>query len=114
MGAGGISGSDDFRLDLQEPSGARPSDPVCGDMAESVRNTPDLDASNSRTASPAAGKGRARSQELGHSLKKVTLTRPTFCHACSDFIWGLVGFLCEGRPAHTRARGCCWTLHFTM
>uniref|UniRef100_A0A8C4ZWB1 Diacylglycerol kinase n=1 Tax=Gadus morhua TaxID=8049 RepID=A0A8C4ZWB1_GADMO len=31
----------------------------------------------------------------GHCFKRVTLTKPTFCHNCSDFIWGLVGFLCE-------------------
>uniref|UniRef100_A0A3B5BIV4 diacylglycerol kinase (ATP) n=1 Tax=Stegastes partitus TaxID=144197 RepID=A0A3B5BIV4_9TELE len=31
----------------------------------------------------------------GHCFRKVTLTKPTFCHSCSDFIWGLVGFLCE-------------------
>ncbi|KAM8960987.1 diacylglycerol kinase theta [Pelodytes ibericus] len=31
----------------------------------------------------------------GHSFKKVTLTKPTFCHHCTDFIWGLGGFQCE-------------------
>ncbi|KAM9740673.1 LOW QUALITY PROTEIN: diacylglycerol kinase theta [Menidia menidia] len=31
----------------------------------------------------------------GHSFRRVTLTKPTFCHSCSDFVWGLVGFLCE-------------------
>ncbi|XP_069092678.1 diacylglycerol kinase theta [Pleurodeles waltl] len=31
----------------------------------------------------------------GHSFKKVTLTKPTFCHHCTDFIWGLAGFQCE-------------------
>ncbi|KAJ1205425.1 hypothetical protein NDU88_000860 [Pleurodeles waltl] len=33
----------------------------------------------------------------GHSFKKVTLTKPTFCHHCTDFIWGLAGFQCEGK-----------------
>ncbi|XP_069877742.1 diacylglycerol kinase theta isoform X1 [Dipodomys merriami] len=31
----------------------------------------------------------------GHSFRRVTLTKPTFCHLCSDFIWGLAGFLCD-------------------
>ncbi|XP_026882863.2 diacylglycerol kinase theta [Electrophorus electricus] len=31
----------------------------------------------------------------GHCFRKVTLTKPTFCHHCSDFIWGLVGYICE-------------------
>ncbi|XP_055977482.1 diacylglycerol kinase theta isoform X2 [Sorex fumeus] len=33
--------------------------------------------------------------EPGHRFRKVTLTKPTFCHLCSDFIWGLAGFLCD-------------------
>uniref|UniRef100_A0AAQ5ZQL9 Diacylglycerol kinase n=1 Tax=Amphiprion ocellaris TaxID=80972 RepID=A0AAQ5ZQL9_AMPOC len=38
----------------------------------------------------------------GHCFRKVTLTKPTFCHSCSDFIWGIVGFLCEGNTrTHT-------------
>uniref|UniRef100_A0A8C9YYB7 Diacylglycerol kinase n=1 Tax=Sander lucioperca TaxID=283035 RepID=A0A8C9YYB7_SANLU len=65
----------------------------------------DPDAADSRTASPLTGKKRAQqspgvrpkhqSYAPGHCLKKVTLTKPTFCHSCSDFIWGLIGFLCE-------------------
>ncbi|KAK1903728.1 Diacylglycerol kinase theta [Dissostichus eleginoides] len=61
---------------------------------------------DSRTSSPLAGKKRAQQSPVprnkhqipdpgGHCLRKVTLTKPTFCHSCSDFIWGLVGFLCE-------------------
>uniref|UniRef100_A0A7N8YCV2 Diacylglycerol kinase n=1 Tax=Mastacembelus armatus TaxID=205130 RepID=A0A7N8YCV2_9TELE len=38
---------------------------------------------------------RYQSSAPGHCFKKVTLTKPTFCHSCSDFIWGLIGFLCE-------------------
>ncbi|KAG8437477.1 hypothetical protein GDO86_008252 [Hymenochirus boettgeri] len=32
-----------------------------------------------------------------HGFRKVTLTKPTFCHHCTDFIWGLAGFQCEGK-----------------
>nr|XP_023687202.1 diacylglycerol kinase theta isoform X2 [Paramormyrops kingsleyae] len=44
--------------------------------------------------SPGA-RARCRLAGPGHSFRRVTLTKPTFCHHCSDFIWGLVGFLCE-------------------
>ncbi|XP_059202973.1 diacylglycerol kinase theta [Centropristis striata] len=74
----------------------------------------DPEAADGRTASPLPGKKRAQqspgprpryqspgprpryqSPAAGHCLRRVTLTKPTFCHSCSDFIWGLVGFLCE-------------------
>lgn len=80
-------------------------------MADSGRPRPaDPDAAESRTASPLAGKKRAQqspglrskyqSSAPGHCFKKVTLTKPTFCHSCSDFIWGIIGFLCEGKTAN--------------
>uniref|UniRef100_A0A8C8VGT5 Diacylglycerol kinase n=1 Tax=Pelusios castaneus TaxID=367368 RepID=A0A8C8VGT5_9SAUR len=31
----------------------------------------------------------------GHGFRRVTLTKPSFCHCCTDFIWGLVGYQCE-------------------
>uniref|UniRef100_A0A8B9I404 Diacylglycerol kinase n=1 Tax=Anser brachyrhynchus TaxID=132585 RepID=A0A8B9I404_9AVES len=31
----------------------------------------------------------------GHGFRRVTLTKPTFCHYCTDFIWGLAGYQCE-------------------
>lgn len=75
-------------------------------MADSGRGRPaDTDAVDSRTSSPLTGKKRAQqspglrtkyqSSASDHYFRKVTLTKPTFCHSCSDFIWGLVGFLCE-------------------
>ncbi|TWW55482.1 Diacylglycerol kinase theta [Takifugu flavidus] len=68
--------------------------------AEAGRKTPDLAPSNSQRGSPVAAKARTQRSVLGHCLKKVTLTRPTFCHSCSDFIWGLVGFLCEAKQRY--------------
>ncbi|TMS17858.1 Diacylglycerol kinase theta [Larimichthys crocea] len=75
-------------------------------MADSGRARPaDPDPAGGRTASPLAVKKRAqqspgvrpkyRSSAPGHCMKRVTLTKPTYCHSCSDFIWGLIGFLCE-------------------
>ncbi|XP_033823002.1 diacylglycerol kinase theta-like [Periophthalmus magnuspinnatus] len=63
-------------------------------------------ADSTRIASPLAGKRRGQqpspslrprlqNPSSGHSFKKVTLTKPTFCHSCSEFIWGLAGYLCE-------------------
>uniref|UniRef100_A0A4W6CPJ8 Diacylglycerol kinase n=1 Tax=Lates calcarifer TaxID=8187 RepID=A0A4W6CPJ8_LATCA len=61
--------------------------------------------SHTPCASPPTVKKRAQqspglrpkyqSSAPGHCFKKVTLTKPTYCHSCSDFIWGLIGFLCE-------------------
>lgn len=56
-------------------------------------------------ASPGRARARARPpgpDSPGHRFRKVTLTKPTFCHLCSDFIWGLAGFLCEGEPRGPR------------
>uniref|UniRef100_A0A7N8WWD8 Diacylglycerol kinase n=1 Tax=Mastacembelus armatus TaxID=205130 RepID=A0A7N8WWD8_9TELE len=75
-------------------------------MAECGRARPaDPDSAHSRTGSPLTTKKRTQqspglrpryqSSAPGHCFKKVTLTKPTFCHSCSDFIWGLIGFLCE-------------------
>ncbi|KAM6469365.1 diacylglycerol kinase theta isoform 1-T1 [Liasis olivaceus] len=36
-----------------------------------------------------------RGSAPGHCFRRVTLTKPTFCHYCTDFIWGLAGYLCE-------------------
>ncbi|XP_035982984.1 diacylglycerol kinase theta [Fundulus heteroclitus] len=75
-------------------------------MAESNRAGPaDPDATDGQALSPATLRQRAQqspgprqkyqSPAPGHCFKKVTLTKPTFCHSCSDFVWGLIGFLCE-------------------
>ncbi|KAM7389300.1 hypothetical protein PAMP_023285 [Pampus punctatissimus] len=75
-------------------------------MADCGRATPaDTYAADSRTASPLTAKKRAQqspglrpkyqSSATGHCFKRVTLTKPTFCHSCSDFMWGFIGFLCE-------------------
>lgn len=51
----------------------------------------------SPAASPSLG-GRSRPPPPpGHGFRRVTLTKPTFCHCCTDFIWGLAGYQCEGK-----------------
>lgn len=63
-------------------------------MADSSRIASPLSAKRRGQQSPSL-RPRLQSPFTGHSFRKVTLTKPTFCHSCSDFIWGLAGFLCE-------------------
>ncbi|XP_045384253.1 diacylglycerol kinase theta isoform X1 [Lemur catta] len=68
----------------------RPSSPACSPVlggGSRSRPGPGLEPVGARSPGPAAAPG--------HSFRKVTLTKPTFCHLCSDFIWGLAGFLCD-------------------
>ncbi|XP_020662730.3 diacylglycerol kinase theta isoform X1 [Pogona vitticeps] len=46
-------------------------------------------------ASPKQQHPTSRGNAPGHCFRRVTLTKPTFCHYCTDFIWGLAGYLCE-------------------
>lgn len=76
----------------------------------SPASSPDLGGGGRARPGPGSGPGPERAGARspgpaapGHSFRKVTLTKPTFCHLCSDFIWGLAGFLCEGeRPRSPR------------
>lgn len=63
------------------------------DMADTARS-PVVVKKRGQGGSPSL-RPRLQSPSTGHSFRKVTLTKPTFCHSCSDFIWGLAGFLCE-------------------
>lgn len=87
---------------MADPSRARPVEAAAADSrAESpltVRKRGPQSPGARAHQSPGT-RARYKSSALGHSFKKVTLTKPTFCHSCSDFIWGLVGFLCEGEFA---------------
>ncbi|XP_038051588.1 diacylglycerol kinase theta-like isoform X2 [Patiria miniata] len=40
---------------------------------------------------------RSKSKHCGHSLYKKNFHRPTFCHHCTDMLWGLFGqgYICE-------------------
>ncbi|XP_072439804.1 LOW QUALITY PROTEIN: diacylglycerol kinase theta [Chiloscyllium punctatum] len=58
------------------------------------RASPNGSPSPSREKAAAAG-GHRRHLGHGHRLRKVTLSKPTFCQHCTDFIWGLGGFECD-------------------
>ncbi|KAJ8262380.1 hypothetical protein GJAV_G00165780 [Gymnothorax javanicus] len=74
-------------------------------MADGGQMKHGVSSSDSPGASPHSGRKKAQQSPgsrtkyqvcaPGHCFRKVTLTKPTFCHHCSDFIWGLIGFLCE-------------------
>ncbi|XP_069782226.1 diacylglycerol kinase theta [Narcine bancroftii] len=68
-------------------------------MAESRASLPRLQGPQSGGGSPnctpQVGRGQGRLLGYGHRLRKVTLTKPTFCQHCTDFIWGLGGYQCD-------------------
>ena len=41
----------------------------------------------------------ATAAEGGHTFGKKTFHKPTYCHHCSDLLWGLIGqgYICEGK-----------------
>uniref|UniRef100_A0A8C7P159 Diacylglycerol kinase n=1 Tax=Oncorhynchus mykiss TaxID=8022 RepID=A0A8C7P159_ONCMY len=63
----------------------------------SIMESPPVSPLSVREKPPESPGSRSRYQVSapGHSFRKVTLTKPTFCHNCSDFIWSLNGFVCE-------------------
>uniref|UniRef100_A0A671PNA2 Diacylglycerol kinase n=1 Tax=Sinocyclocheilus anshuiensis TaxID=1608454 RepID=A0A671PNA2_9TELE len=70
------------------------------EMADSGRVKHDSPSSSpgprrKRTQQSPGSKARYSVNAPGHCFRRVTLTKPTFCHHCSDFIWGIVGFVCE-------------------
>ncbi|XP_022532100.2 diacylglycerol kinase theta [Astyanax mexicanus] len=83
----------------------RAKPPGAAECPGSGRRRGESPGGSSFSSSPGSGRRKvpqspgSRSKQpasnLGHSLRRVTLTKPTFCHHCSDFIWGLVGYLCE-------------------
>uniref|UniRef100_A0A670Y9A8 Diacylglycerol kinase n=1 Tax=Pseudonaja textilis TaxID=8673 RepID=A0A670Y9A8_PSETE len=82
MGRGGKSHS------LPTPSSSSSSSTS---LQQHQHQTPPASPKQPPPPPPAA----ARGSPPGHCFKRVTLTKPTFCHYCTDFIWGLAGYLCE-------------------
>ncbi|XP_069387548.1 diacylglycerol kinase theta [Paralichthys olivaceus] len=75
---------------MEDSGQARPADPeAAGSLTESPL------AVRKRGQQSPGLRAKYQSSGPGHCFKRVTLTKPTFCHSCSDFIWGLLGFLCE-------------------
>ena len=51
-----------------------------------------------RADSPATGLSAYDDRGHGHSFVKKTFHKPTYCHHCTDMLWGLIGqgLVCEG------------------
>ena len=51
-------------------------------------------------------------QGHGHFFIKKTFHKPTYCHHCTDMLWGLIGqgFVCEGKREILRERNCDLTI----
>ena len=46
--------------------------------------------------------------QSGHRFVRKTFTRPTYCHLCTDMLWGLMnqGLICEGREDEDKVNFC--------
>lgn len=65
-----------------------------GEMADdSVVPDSDMRGSESPTAGDVCDPGH------GHYFIKKTFHKPTYCHHCTDMLWGLIGqgYVCEGK-----------------
>uniref|UniRef100_UPI00358F13CE diacylglycerol kinase theta isoform X2 n=1 Tax=Myxine glutinosa TaxID=7769 RepID=UPI00358F13CE len=64
--------------------------------------------SKDRTSSPTLARTRAggslgnqaggslgKQARCAHTFRKLTLTKPSYCHHCTDFIWGIIGHQCD-------------------
>ena len=51
-----------------------------------------------RSDSPATADTQFDDHGHGHSFVKKTFHKPTYCHHCTDMLWGLIGqgLVCEG------------------
>uniref|UniRef100_A0A8D0GY71 Diacylglycerol kinase n=1 Tax=Sphenodon punctatus TaxID=8508 RepID=A0A8D0GY71_SPHPU len=72
------------------PNGARS---LFGSRGNSPASSPLLGGKSRSLPTPSPPQQAASAP--GHSFRRVTLTKPTFCHYCTDFIWGLAGYQCE-------------------
>lgn len=52
-----------------------------------------------RSDSPAVNYPDYDDRGHGHFFVKKTFHKPTYCHHCTDMLWGLIGqgLVCEGR-----------------
>lgn len=63
-------------------------------------HTPEPTADGGEPPSTSDGSGACSEYEMGHGhyFTKKTFHKPTYCHHCTDMLWGLIGqgYICEG------------------
>ncbi|XP_032876349.1 diacylglycerol kinase theta isoform X2 [Amblyraja radiata] len=81
------------------PRAAPPSGSGIGEARAGRRRMAESRARLPRLPGPGPGlfpdSSSRRRPAHGHRLRKVTLTKPSYCQRCTDFIWGLGGFQCD-------------------
>jgi hypothetical protein len=91
-----------------DPLAAAIAGPSGGDQA--AISTPD---GNGEQAADSAESASAPEYELGHGhyFTKKTFHKPTYCHHCTDMLWGLIGqgFICEGKSSLALTASCTQT-----
>lgn len=80
--------------------------PAGGDGEALTPHTPEpaADGGGCEPPSTSEGSGACSEYEMGHGhyFTKKTFHKPTYCHHCTDMLWGLIGqgYICEGTTRH--------------
>lgn len=73
---------------------------LCEDFAPNMADEfhDNFDVNSDRSDSPACGSQEYYDRGHGHFFVKKTFHKPTYCHHCTDMLWGLIqqGLVCEG------------------
>uniref|UniRef100_A0A8C9LC01 Diacylglycerol kinase n=1 Tax=Pavo cristatus TaxID=9049 RepID=A0A8C9LC01_PAVCR len=77
------------------PRGAGMADGARSVLGGSPASSPVLSGRGHVSSSSSSFSSSSSAIPPGHSFRRVTLTKPTFCHYCTDFIWALAGYQCE-------------------
>ena len=72
-------------------------------------NSPHGTSSLTSNADLSAYQNEHQQNGNGHFFTKKTFHRPTYCHHCTEMLWGLIGqgFVCEGESLDTSVTNCC-------
>ena len=73
---------------------------LCEDFSPNMADDfhDNFDVNSDRSDSPACGSQEYYDRGHGHYFVKKTFHKPTYCHHCTDMLWGLIqqGLVCEG------------------